>query len=97
MLILLSQLNTTCDACTSNSTNSAIVNATLIDAMEKCKSPIYEVINTIANHSEKLFMMANNWTDVTNEPDSNISVIVATTNINQDLYLCDIPIPENIM
>ena len=96
MLILLSQLNTTCDACTSNSTNSAIVNATLIDAMEKCKSPIYEVINTIANHSEKLFITVNTWQDAISVS-MNDNSVTSVTNINQDIndvYLCNIPTPE---
>ena len=90
--IFLSQLNTTCDACTSNSTNSDIVNATLINAIQTCKGPIYEVINTIASHSEKLFITVNTLNSAFSEPENDNSV--TATNMNHDindLYLCNIP------
>ena len=65
--------------------------------MEECNGPIYEVINTIANHSEKLFMTIDTWQNVINESENGNS-IAATPNINQninDLYLCNIATPQS--
>lgn len=65
--------------------------------MQRCKGPIYEVINTIAKHSEKLFLTVNTWQDPSNEPPENDNT-VTVTNTNQDindLYLCNIPTSQS--
>ena len=94
--ILLSQLNTTCDACASNSTISSVVNATLINTMKQCKGPIYEVISIIANHSKDLFTTVNTWKDAFNEPENDNSVTATNTNPDiNELYLCNIPTSQS--
>ena len=78
----------------SNSTESTAANATLIKQMEDCNSPIYEVMNVIANHSDKLFIMINDWQDTVNGSESDGSIIMnamANTADQDNLYLCDAP------
>ena len=57
---------------------------------------MYEVMNVIADHSEKLFMMINDWQDTVNGSESDGSIIMsAVANaLDQDinnLYLCNTP------
>ena len=57
---------------------------------------MYEVMNVIADHSDKLFMMTNDWQDTVNGSESDGSIIMnAVTNVaDQDinnLYLCNTP------
>ena len=65
--------------------------------MEDCNSPIYEVMNVIADHSDKLFMMINDWQDTVNGSESDGSIIMsavanaADQDIN-NLYLCSTPL-----
>ena len=62
--------------------------------MKQCKSPIYHVMDTIAKHSEELFMMLDDWKDAMHH---SKSIVTAVTNINQDieyLYFYDIPTSE---
>ena len=64
--------------------------------MEDCNSPIYEVMNVIANHSDKLFIMINDWQDTVNGSESDGSIIMnaminAGGNRQNNLYLCDTP------
>ena len=62
--------------------------------MEDCNSPIYEVMNVIANHSDKLFITINDWQDTVNGSESDGSIIMnamANTADQDNLYLCDAP------
>lgn len=58
--------------------------------MEECIGPVYNVINTIANHSEKLFNAIKSLQNTTIESESNnIKIAEATGNIDYDLCLCN--------
>lgn len=81
------QLNTTCDACIRNCTQSAAVNATLINTLEKCTGPIYNVVNTIANHSKKLMKTIENLQDVVSES-KNAMETASNLEVN-DLCSCN--------
>ena len=57
---------------------------------------MYEVMNVIADHSDKLFMMINDWQDTVNGSESDGSIIMsAVANaLDQDinnLFLCNTP------
>ena len=65
--------------------------------MEDCNNPIYEVMNVIANHSDKLFIMINNWQDTVNGSESDGSIIMNAMINTADhdvynFYLCNTPI-----
>ena len=86
---ILLQLNTTCDAYTKNCSKSTTFNATLINALEKTRSPpIHDVVNTIMNHSRKLKHLIQN---VASKSQNNNNLIMETTaNIDvNDLCLCN--------
>jgi len=85
------QLNTTCDAYTSNCSRSTKVKGTVISKMEECISPIYHIVNTIAQHSSKLFKTIKNLQNVAIKSKNYNSIVATATNIEvNDLCLCDI-------
>ena len=90
-LLMLLQLNTTCDACTNNCTQSATVNATLIATMQECVSPIYNVVNTIASHSNKLLKTVTNLQGTVSESKNGDLIMPSTSTVEvNDLCLCNV-------
>lgn len=85
------QLNNTCNACMGNCPQSSIVNTTrIINTMEDCGSPVYNVIDIIAKHSKKLFKIVENLKDVAvNELKNDDSIITDVSNINYGSCLCN--------
>ena len=88
---MLLQLNTTCDACTRNCSQSTTVKSTIINALEDCLGPIYHVGNTISNHSKKLVKIVKNLQDAVDLSKSDDRIVnMQITNIEvNDLCLCD--------
>ena len=67
--------------------------------MEKCVSPIYNVINTIAKHSEKLFKAIKNLQYTVYDLENEDFVVVDTgfvPDVN-DFCFCDTPPQESLM
>ena len=90
MYIMLIQLNTTCDACTRNCSQSTTINTTLINTLEECTRPIYNVVNIIANHSKKLFKTVKNLKDADNVSKNDLIVQIGRNAEVNDFCLCNI-------
>ena len=87
---MLLQLNATCNACTDNCLQSAVLNNTLINAMEECISPVYYVVDTIASHSNKLFRIVKNLQNAVNESKNDDVIVSPPANVEvDDLCLCN--------
>ena len=73
----------------------ATQNATIIKAIEKCISPLYSMIDTIASHSEKLFKTIKNLQHIVNNSEDNNDIV--TNNVAQDvkdMCFCNAPSQE---
>ena len=91
------QLNTTCGACVSDCPKLTTQNAVIINAIEKCTSPLYSVIDTIASHSEKLFKTIKNLKHTVSNSEEDSHVV--TNNVAQDvkdMCFCNAPSQETI-
>ena len=86
---IILQLNTTCNACSSNHSLSATVKLTLTNTMEdECNGPIYNVVKSIAKHAKKLSKTVNKLKDSVAKNKDDMP-IAKTSNINiNHLYLC---------
>ena len=88
---MLLQLNTTCDACTRNCSQSTTIKANLINSLGRCRSPIHNVVKTIASHSKKLYKTIKNLQDAV-DVSKNDDLVVQMGNIAEvnDLCLCTV-------
>ena len=87
---MLLQLHTTCDACARNCSQSTTIKTTLINALEECTSPIYNVVNIIANHSKKLFKTVKNLLYADNVSKNDLIVQIGSNAEVNDFCLCNI-------
>lgn len=67
----------------------ATIETTVVNTMNKCNNPIYNVTSTIAKHSEILFRAVKNLQNVVTESGNNGFIIEETANVNYDTCLCD--------
>ena len=72
-----------------NCSQSSTIKTTVVNAMKSCSSPVYNVIHTIAEHSQELFRIVKNLQNTTNESGSNGFVIRDPVSINYDTCLCN--------
>lgn len=86
---MLLQLNTTCDACTNDCLQSAVLENTLIKSLKECISPIYYVVETIADHSKRLYKTVQNLQNAVSESKNDDVIVSPPTNVEvDDLCLC---------
>lgn len=84
------QLKSTCDACLNkNCSQSTTIKETLVNTMKKCRSPVYNVIYTIANHSRQLLKTIRNLRNVAIESGNYGFITAERTNDDYDSCLCN--------